>query len=315
MHEKLSEIMKRKVVLIILFIVIGLGLFFFYKNYENRIRTIKSSQALLEKKRQAWLKLKDILENKTRHFKGIVSLVVINLDNHWEIALNKDILIPSASLVKIPIMLSCFYAAQDDKINLKDTVTLKSSDKVSGSKVLGKDPAGSVFTVEALIDPMITQSDNAAANILIDCLGFNTLNSYFKKMGLKNTNIARKMMDFKERRAGVENYTTAQDMAYLLKELYYKKFLNKEVSEKCLELLGQQRINDRIPRKLPKNGTFIAHKTGLERHICHDVGIVFTNKGNFLICVLVKHENKFAKPAKKLISDMALLVYDYYQSF
>ena len=79
-------------------------------------------------------------------------------------------------------------------------------------------------------------------------------------MGLKNTNIARKMMDFKERRKGEENYTTAGDMAYLLEGLYYKKFLNKDVSEKCLALLGKQKINDRIPRKLPK-GTYVVRGT------------------------------------------------------
>ena len=79
-------------------------------------------------------------------------------------------------------------------------------------------------------------------------------------------------------------------------------------------LLGQQKVNDRIPRNLPKEGIAIAHKTGLERHVCHDVGIVYTPKGNFLICVLVKHENKLAKPAKKFISDIALLTYNYYQS-
>jgi beta-lactamase class A len=313
MIAKLLETMKKKIaVLIILFIVIGAGLFFLYKNYENRNRIIKKAQVLLEKKTQAWLKLKDTLQNKIGHFKGSVSLVVTDLDSNWEIAFNKDALIPAASLVKVPVMLSCFYAAQEGKISLKDTITYKSSEKVAGSKVLGKEPSGSVFTVEELFEPMITQSDNTAANELIDFLGFDTLNAYFKKMGLKNTNIARKMMDFEERREGVENYTTAQDMAYLLEELYHKKFLNKDVSEKCLELLKQQKVNDRIPRKLPKNGIFIAHKTGLERHICHDVGIVFTNKGNFLICVLVKHENKFAKPAKSLISDIALLVYDYF---
>ncbi|MCX5714605.1 MAG: serine hydrolase, partial [Candidatus Omnitrophica bacterium] len=62
------------------------------------------------------------------------------------------------------------------------------------------------------------------------------------------------------------------------------------------------------------NGTFIAHKTGLERHVCHDVGIVYTNKGNFLICVLAKHEDRFAKSTKKFISDIALLTYNYYQN-
>ena len=268
----------------------------------------------LDRRKAGWLRLKNVLGNKIRHFRGTVAIVIEDLDTKWEIAFNEDTPIPSASLVKVPIMLSCFYAAQDGKISLKDAINLKSSDKVSGSKVLGKEPAGTIFTVEELFNPMITRSDNAAANVLIDYVGFDTLNTYFKKMGLKNTNIARKMMDFEERREGEENYTTARDMAHLLEGLYYKKFLNKDVSERCLELLVQQKFNDRIPKKLPKNGTFIAHKTGLERHICHDVGIVFTDKDDFLICVLVKHENKFAIPAKKFISDIALLVYNYYQN-
>jgi transcriptional antiterminator NusG len=114
------------------------------------------------------------------------------------------------------------------------------------------------------------------------------------------------------RREGEENYTTARDMAYLLEELYYKKFLNKDVSEKSLELLGQQKINDRIPRKLPR-GTFVVHKTGLEKYVCHDAGIVYTNKGNFLICVLTKHNGALSKPTKKFISDVTLLTYNYYQ--
>jgi beta-lactamase class A len=305
--------MKRKLIfLIILSIILGASLFLPYKLYKKYQNNAKK-QIQLERRKEAWLCLKKTLANKVRHFNGTVGLVVEDLDAQQEISCNADTLIPSASLVKVPIMLSCFYAAQDGKISLKDTIVLKSSEKVSGSKVLGKEPAGAIFTVEELFDPMITRSDNAAANILINFLGFDTLNLYFKKMGLKNTNIARKMMDFEERKEGVENYTTAQDMAYLLEELYYKKFLSKDVSEKCLELLGQQKINDRIPRKLPK-GTFVVHKTGLERHICHDVGIVFTNRGNFLICVLAKHEDKFAKKTKRFIADVTLLVYNYYQN-
>jgi len=305
--------MKRKtMLLVILFIVLTTALFLSYELYKKNQGILKE-QRLLDRRKAGWLHLKKILENKVMHFKGIVGLVVEDLDAEQEIVFNEDTLIPSASLVKVPIMLSCFYAVQEGKISLEDTIHLKSSDKVGGSKVLSIKPSGSVFTVEELFNPMITQSDNAAANLLIDFMGFNTLNTYFKKMGLKNTNIARNMMDFKERREGEENYTTAGDMAYLLEQLYYKKFLNKDVSEKCLALLGKQKINDRIPRKLPK-GTYVVHKTGLERHICHDVGIVFTNKGNFLICVLVKHEDRFAKLTKKFISDVTLLVYNYYQN-
>jgi len=306
--------MKSKIIFLIsLFVILSGGLFFSYTVY-NRHQDAVKKQALLEKRKVEWARLNKALRDKVASFKGTVGLLIEDLDTEWEIAFNEDMLIPSASLVKVPIMLSCFYAAEESKIGLNDTIRLKPSEIVAGSKVLGSEQAGSVFTVEELFHPMITQSDNTAANVLIDYLGFDSLNAYFKKIGLKNTNLARKMMDFKERREGEENYTTAKDMAYLLEGLYYNKFLNKDVSRKCLEILGQQKINDRIPRKLPK-GTFVVHKTGLERHVCHDVGIVFTNKGDFLICVLVKHEDKLAKLTKQFISDVTLLTYKYYQNF
>ncbi|MBI4982165.1 MAG: serine hydrolase [Candidatus Omnitrophica bacterium] len=301
--------MKTKIIfLIFIFSFVSVVSLFFFKERQNIIR----KQILLEKRRESWLHLKKDLASKVKHFRGTVALVVEDLETGQKIAFNQEKLLPSASLVKVPIMLSCFYAAQDNKINLKNTVILRSSKKVGGSKVLGDKPSGSVFTLEELLDPMITQSDNTATNMLIDSLGFDLLNTYFNKIGLKNTNISRKMMDFAERREGKENYTTAQEMAYLLKRIYYKKFLNKDISERCLELLGQQKVNDRIPRKLPK-GTFVVHKTGLENYICHDAGIVFTDKGNFLICVLVRHQDKLAQPTKKFISDVTLLAYNYYQ--
>jgi beta-lactamase class A len=306
-------IMKRKTtVFITLFVAFLATVSFSYKTYAA-YQNFAKDQAALDRKKTEWLRLKKTLEKKVRSFHGTVGLVIEDLDTGWEISFNKTTLIPSASLVKVPVMLACFYAEQEKKACLKDCVSLRSSHKVAGSKVLGNDPPGSVYTVEELFDPMITQSDNAAANLLIDYMGFDSLNSYFKKMGLKNTNISRRMMDFAERSEGAENYTTAEDMAYLLEGLYRGKFLNKEVSQRCMQILGDQKINDRIPRKLPK-GTYVVHKTGLERHICHDAGIVFTGKGDFLICVLVKHGNKVAKTAKKFISNVTLLTYNLYQS-
>lgn len=288
-------------------------MFFSYKIYEKKL-SVSREQCILNKKKAGWLRLKKNLENKIGNFKGKVGLVVEDLNTGWVISFNEDTLIPSASLVKVPILLSYFYAAQEDKVNLKDNIKLRSFERVPGSKVLGRFPAGSQFMVEELFDPMITVSDNAAANALIDLLGIDTLNAYFKKMGLKNTNIARSMLDFRGRKQGQENYTTAADMAYILEKLYRRQFLSQDVSEKCLILLNQQKINDRIPRNLPKDEVSVAHKTGLERHICHDAGIVYTQKGNFLICVLVKHGNRYALPAKKLISDIALSTYNYYKN-
>ena len=305
--------MRKKIIFICLLTCLSVAGVYFSSSAYKYFSQERVKRIALEKRKTAWGHLKTQLETRISSFGGEASIVIKDLTTGWEIDFNKDKLVPSASLVKIPIMLSLFQAAEEEKINLKDSITLKGSEKVEGSKVLGDKPAGSVFTVEELIAPMITQSDNTATNMLIDYLGIENLNEYFKKMGLKNTNIARKMMDFRERKKGVENYTTAGDMAFVLEKLYHCNFMNKDAAKQCLILLGDQKINDRIPKKLPKDEAFIAHKTGLERYICHDVGIVYTQKGNFLICVLVKHENKFAQPAKRFISDIALLAYNYSQ--
>ena len=262
----------------------------------------------------SWANLKENIRRAVKGYKGDIAIVIKDLDTLWQVETNKDKEIPSASLVKIPIMMAYFSAAEEGKIKFSDTIELKQSDKTDGSGSLKNSCLGSACKIEDLITLMITRSDNTAANILINKLALDELNRYFLKFGLKHTNLSRKMMDFKSRKDGVENYTTVGDMAYLLEELYRGKFINKNISKRCMELLADQKINDRIPKKLPAD-IMVAHKTGLENGVCHDVGIVYTPKGNFLICVLTKHEYPTARPTKRLISLLSLLTYNYYSGF
>lgn len=302
--------MKKILICAVVILCIISGVYYSYQLYEQR-KEAQEKQLLLKKKRVAWERLKSNLEKETAKFKGEAGIVIKDLDTGWEINFNKDKLIPSASLVKIPIMVSYYCASVEGRINLKDGIELDRFEKTGGSGVLKNAVSGSLFSAEDLIELMITHSDNTAANMLIDLFGFETLSGYFGRFGLKNTNLARRMMDFDDRKRGVENYTTAADMAYLLEGIYRKRFLGNAGSVKCLQLLARQKINDRIPKRLPDEA-LVAHKTGLEYGVCHDVGIVFTEKGNFLICVLTKHSNKFAQPAKRFISKIALTTYNYY---
>jgi len=173
----------------------------------------------------------------------------------------------------------------------------KNSCKVLGSGIIKDYAAGTQFNIDYLVEVMITQSDNTATNMFIDYLGMDSLNNYFKRLGLSDTNLVRKMMDFKSRKAGLENFTSARDVAFLLEKIYNNKLINKDFSGKCLEILKRQKARDRIPKKLPSDAV-VAHKTGLEKGVCHDAGIVFTPNGDFLICVLTRHTYKYAAPAK-----------------
>jgi beta-lactamase class A len=298
---------KRIVLAVIILGILTAGAYLSVQAYRS-YRKAGQRQVLLKEREKAWRDLDKTFKSEIKNFNGEIAFVIKDFDAGLEIAFNEDRLLPSASLVKIPIMAACFYAAKEGRLKLDEMMRLENTNKVSGSGILKQESPGKEYTVEKLIELMISESDNTAANMLTEKLGTDYLNDCFKRIGLKNTNLSREMMDFKSRKEGVENYTTARDTAFLLEKMYCGRLLNAPTSKKCLRILANQKVNDRIPKKLPAE-TVVAHKTGLERGICHDAGIIYTDKGNLLICVLTKHRYKNARQAKRLISDISLVTY------
>jgi beta-lactamase class A len=304
---------RRKILPAILILsLLAAGVHFSIQAY-NGYQEVRQKKILLEKRKDAWAALRKKLGNEVKNFDGEVSLVVKDFSTGLEIDFDKDKQLPSASLAKVPIMAACFYAVAEGRLKLDEKITLKRAQKVPGSGVLKNEKPGKDYTIEELMEFMISESDNTAANMLTERLGMDYLNGCFKRMGLKSTNLSRVMMDFESRKMGIENYTTAADMALLLEKMYRGKLLNAAVSRKCLTILAGQKVKDRIPKKLP-HSTVVAHKTGLEKGVCHDVGIVYTKKGNFLIAALTRHKSKTARDAKNLIADISLDTYNWYNN-
>jgi beta-lactamase class A len=246
-----------------------------------------------------------------RDFQAEVGLIIKDLETGQTIQRNPERSFPSASIVKIPIMAACFKAVEEGRISLQDVITMRAADRVRGSGVLRASPVGTPVSVEKLIDLMITDSDNVAANLLIDLLGFEYINASFKELGLGHTNLSRKMMDFRARLRGVENYTTARDMADILERTYRGTCVSSRACEMGLAILKGQKVNDRIPRYLPRTIP-VAHKTGLENKVVHDAGILFTAHGDVLICVLTEGTTG-ALIAKRVIGRIAAQVYRAYK--
>ncbi len=293
-------------------LILSVSAYLGYTSYQIW-KQAREERRLLENRRLVWTELAGSLAAQAKSFRGQAGIIIEDLNTGWQFSLNKDKLFPSASIVKIPIMAACFQAASEGRLDLKQEMVLRVANKTPGSGILKNVSSGTTIPVDKLIEIMITQSDNTAANMLIERLGFSYLNGYFKKAGLKHTNLARKMMDFQDRKNGVENYTSASDISYLLQKMYRLRFINRQVSEKCLAMLLRQKVNDRIPKKLPGDCP-VAHKTGLEKNICHDAGIVFTRQGDFLICVLTKSFSG-TRQVKEFISNLALAIYQTYRQF
>ncbi len=220
-------------------------------------------------------------------FRGETGLVVKDLQTGWTFLHNDEARFPAASLIKIPIMVACFKAVEDGLLNLEQKYILRRQDRVGGSGLLRRMRNGRTFTYAELIDYMVTHSDNIATNVIINHLGFDYIRKVLEELGLKDTVLNRLMMDFRAREEGLENYTSAGEMTELLEMIYHGRCLSSWISEKCLDVLKRQRINDRLPRFLPREA-MVAHKTGQEREVCHDAGIVFSPNGDYIITVLVR---------------------------
>ena len=260
---------------------------------------------------QKWAALEKAIDLKLRDFTGTAGIVIKDLASGRTIERNAERLFPSASMVKVPIMVACLKAAADGRLSLQDTLKLKSADKTSGSGHLRAERSGTPLTIEKLLQVMVTESDNTAANMLIDHLGMDELNATFRELGLIHTNLARKMMDFRSRSNGIENYTTPNEMAEILEKIYRGTCAGSEVSASCLTLLKAQKVNNRISRYLPRTVEF-AHKTGLEQTVCHDAGILYTENGNVLVCVLTEGDSG-AIIAERWIGRIGQVIYRAYK--
>src|SRR3990167_11474410 len=128
--------LKNKLLILSGSIFLGLGILLGCRLFED-YREARQRQVLLEKRMAACDNLKKEIEGRIADFRGNIGIVIKDLNEGWEIDFNKGALFPSASLVKVPILLSYFYAQQEGKARTSDLVSLKSYEKVPGSKVLG----------------------------------------------------------------------------------------------------------------------------------------------------------------------------------
>lgn len=229
--------------------------------------------------------MKEKIIEKLENISGDVSFYYKNLVSGETIKYNEEKPMLAASVIKLTVLIECFNQIQKGNISKDEVFITKEEDKVPSCGALNYMRENLKVTLEDLYVLMIILSDNYATNILIDKLGIDNINKTIYNIGLKNTVLNRKMFDNEKAALGLENYISAKDTAYLLEEMYNRNLIDEKSSDEMINILKNQRLNGKIPFFLqsinPK--VEIAHKTGEDTNITHDVGIVFA-KEPFIIC-------------------------------
>ncbi|MEY8000878.1 serine hydrolase [Clostridium sp. Mt-5] len=237
------------------------------------------------------------------------AFMVENLKTGEKIAYNENIVVPSASLIKIPIMMEILELVKKSDLSLNQRITVKDEVKVPFS-ILNLLESGNSYTLKDIITLMIIQSDNTAANILMDISGISNVNNYIKNLGLKNTVLQRKMMDSDARKEGRENKTTAADMVKFFEIIYKGVKIGNPYSILMKNILISQ-LDNSVMRLYIPDDTLIAHKTGDLDGISHDAGIVYLPNTDYIFCGLTWNAptNNLARDT---IGRISKIVYDHF---
>ena len=264
-----------------------------------------------------WEKLDARVADIAARLDGVMGLAILDLTDGRILLRNGDRVFPTASSIKVAILLELYHQEQQSragtpkKARLDDVYTFDPKDLVEDSQIMtGLTPGATRLTNRDLAQFMIAVSDNAATNVLIDRLGMEDVNAMLRGLGLSKTMLRRKMIDIAAARRGDENVATPQEMVRLLKTIHKEKLLERQLNAELVKQLSTLK-DSYIPRYLPE-GIQVANKPGNLEGVRTDSGIVFVKNRPFAISVMTAWDRD-ERAAERAISEVALEAYHYFE--
>ncbi|MCI9676901.1 MAG: serine hydrolase [Lachnospiraceae bacterium] len=225
------------------------------------------------------------LEGYLKGIPGKLAVYCKNLVTGEILDYNGDIPMMAASVIKIPVLIETFRQIQAGMLKKDQLYVLEEGDKLPSCGCLNRMHAGLNLTIQDLYNLMIILSDNTAANILIRLLGgTEEINGSLAKMGYQTCRVNRLLFDSEASDKGIENYVSGREIGDMLEKMYRGKMIDRKSSEEMLEIMKSQRLKNKIPFYF-QGCVPIAHKTGEDDGITHDVGIIFGSQPFILCCM------------------------------
>lgn len=239
---------------------------------------------------------------------GKVSLVACDLERGWEISDRAEIPVTAASVIKLLILAEAFRQFEAGEAHPDELVRVEPESWVGGSGVLRWLRPGLPLTLRDLAVLMVIVSDNTASNLLIDRLSFERINSLARRLGLKQTVLARKFLGRAAQGDESENLVCARDLAELLSALELGHIVPEgPLLQDLRQILKAQQFRDVIPGRLPAEAV-IGNKTGsLPGHV-HDAAIIWAPAGR-LVIVLLSQSLVDQELGRRALCDLALACY------
>lgn len=224
-------------------------------------------------------------------FKGKVSLLAKNLDNGAVYELGGDERVPTASTIKIVVMIEAFARVAEGKAKWTDELSLTKDKKVGGAGILQEFNDGLRLTLRDAVTLMMVLSDNTATNLVIDVLTADAINQRMESLGFKETRLMRRVFGGGESTDGKKDEnkrfglgrTTPREMVAIIEKLERGEVVSQTASKEMLELMKREQGTNGIWRgqsRLPK-----ATKSGALDALRSNIGIIYHPRGRIALAI------------------------------
>ena len=243
----------------------------------------------------SWKELKTELTRRINSYSSKWSVYLKDLTTGNVISINERAQ-ESASLIKLYVMGAVMQEIQNGNLEMNDTT-------------------------KHLLDEMITVSDNSATNELVRYLnkdhdhkkGMKKVNAFIKAQGFEYTHEYNGLEDTSLwYDTDTKNTTSAKDCGRLLERIYRGEFVSHLASRQMEELLLNQQVTYKIPSTIPSESR-VANKTGETSDCENDAAIVYTPKGDYILCIM-SCEVSSKNSAVDSLQEMSSLIYSYFMN-
>jgi beta-lactamase class A len=281
--------------------------------------------------------LQESLERAVRAFPGILGISARNLDTGESFAVNGDLRFPTASLIKVAVMVETYHQIAEGRFRAETAVTLAESDKAGDEPVvLNQLHPGISLTVSDLLALMIAFSDNTATNLLVRRVGAANVDRRMVAYGLPNTKIFRPtfrdghadVFPEEEKEFGL-GMTTPNEIARLMELIAEGKVVNRAACDEMLAIMEKQQDRAMIPRSLPfdRDKVVVANKTGWDEEklpgaagvkgdVRADAAYIKSPRSRYVIAICARQVRDKSPTAdnQALVTGakMSRMVYDYF---
>jgi len=253
-------------------------------------------------------------------FKGKVSLYAKNLDTGAGYEFGGDDRVPTASTIKIAVMIEAFARVADRKAKWTDELILAKEKKVGGSGILHEFGDGLRLSFRDAVNLMMILSDNTATNLVIDVLTADAVNLRMESLGFKETRLMRRVFGGGVSAEGQKDEnkkfglgrTTPREMVAIMEKLERGEVISAAASKEMLELMKREQGTNGIWRgqgTLPK-----ATKSGALDALRSNVGIIYHPRGRIALAITCNEMPEVIwtvdNPAMLLMSRVSEIIVD-----